>query len=163
MREEKSMDEIERRAFVKGAAIGALAFTVGGAEVMLTPRQARAQGAALRTLTADQAATLEAMGETLVPGAKDAGITYFFRGSANLDPAARGPARSADHECEAAVCEFLPRRARCDRWRQLGALWRPQFCAACRQRATRVCRSNAAKQAGWLERPRRQLCVFPAA
>jgi hypothetical protein len=38
------MDEIERRAFMKGAAIGTLAFTVGGAEVMLTPRQARAQG-----------------------------------------------------------------------------------------------------------------------
>jgi len=37
----------------------------------------RAQGAALRALTADQAATLDAMGETLVPGAKDAGITYF--------------------------------------------------------------------------------------
>ena len=85
------MDEIERRAFMKGAAIGALAFTVGGAEVMLTPRQARAQGVALRTLTADQAATLDAMGETLVPGAKDAGITHFCR-SANLDPAARGTA-----------------------------------------------------------------------
>ena len=35
------MDEIERRAFMKGAAIGALAFSVGGAEVMLTPRRAR--------------------------------------------------------------------------------------------------------------------------
>jgi hypothetical protein len=86
MREEKSMDEIERRAFMKGAAIGALAFTVGGAEVMLTPRQARAQGAALRTLTADQAATLEAMGETLVPGAKDAGITYFVDQQISIPP-----------------------------------------------------------------------------
>jgi hypothetical protein len=32
------MDEIERRAFMKGAAIGTLAFMVGGAEIMLTPR-----------------------------------------------------------------------------------------------------------------------------
>jgi hypothetical protein len=71
------MDEIERRAFMKGAAIGALAFSVGGTEVMLTPRQARAQGAALRTLTADQAVTLDAMGETLVPGAREAGIVHF--------------------------------------------------------------------------------------
>ena len=55
---------------MKGAAIGALAFTVGGAEVMLTPRQAQAQNIPLRTLTADQAATLDAMGETLVPGAQ---------------------------------------------------------------------------------------------
>jgi hypothetical protein len=71
------MDEIERRAFMKGAAIGALAFTLDGAEVLLTPRQARAQGVALRTLTADQAATLDAMGETLAPGAKEAGVTHF--------------------------------------------------------------------------------------
>jgi len=71
------MDGMERRAFMKGAATGALAFTVGGAEVLLTPRQARAQGVPLRTLTADQAATLDAMGETLVPGAKQAGITNF--------------------------------------------------------------------------------------
>jgi hypothetical protein len=71
------MYDIERRAFMKGATLGALAFTVGGAEVMLTPRQARADNVPLRTLTADQAATLDAVGETLVPGAKDAGITNF--------------------------------------------------------------------------------------
>jgi hypothetical protein len=71
------MDEIQRRAFMKGAAIGTLAFTVGGVETMLTPRQAQAQNVALRTLTADQAATLAAMGETLVPGAKDAGVVNF--------------------------------------------------------------------------------------
>jgi len=44
---------------------------------MLTPREARAQGVPLRTLTAEQAATLDAVGETLVPGAKEAGITNF--------------------------------------------------------------------------------------
>jgi hypothetical protein len=71
------MDEIQRRAFMKGAAIGALAFSVGGAEVMLTPRQAQAQNIPLRTLTPEQAAALGAMGEALVPGAKAAGITNF--------------------------------------------------------------------------------------
>ena len=80
------MDEIERRAFMKGAAIGALAFSVGGAEVMLTPRRARAQGAVLRTLTADQAATLDAMGETLVPGATEAGITHFVDQQISIPP-----------------------------------------------------------------------------
>jgi hypothetical protein len=82
----KSMDEIERRAFMKGAAIGALAFSVGGAEVMLTPRRARAQGAVLRALTADQAATLDAMGETLVPGATEAGITHFVDQQISIPP-----------------------------------------------------------------------------
>jgi len=56
------MDQIERRAFMKGAGSGVLAFTVGGAEVLLTPGAARTQGVPFRTLTAAQAATLEALG-----------------------------------------------------------------------------------------------------
>jgi hypothetical protein len=83
------MDEIQRRAFMKGAAIGALAFSVGGAEVMLTPRQAQAQNIPLRTLTPEQAATLGAMGEALVPGAKDAGVVNF------VDQQLSGPAEEA--------------------------------------------------------------------
>lgn len=71
------MNDLERRAFIKGAGIGALAFTVGGVEVFLTPRQAYADNVPLRTLTPDQAATLGAVGETLVPGAKEAGIVNF--------------------------------------------------------------------------------------
>jgi len=50
------MHDIERRALIKGAAMGALAFTVGGGEVLLTPRAARSQGVPLRTLTVAQAA-----------------------------------------------------------------------------------------------------------
>jgi Gluconate 2-dehydrogenase subunit 3 len=80
------MHDIERRAFMKGAGLGALAFTVGGAEVLLTPRAARAQGVPLRTLTADQAATLDALGETLVPGAKQAGITNFIDQQISIPP-----------------------------------------------------------------------------
>src|SRR5437870_11633609 len=71
------MEQIERRAFMKGAAIGVLTFTVGGVEVLLTPSAARAQGVPLRTLTAAQAATVDALGETLVPGAREAGILHF--------------------------------------------------------------------------------------
>src|SRR3954447_17909495 len=71
------MHDMERRALLKGAAAGALAFSVGGAEVLLTPRAARAQGVPLRTLTPAQAATLDALGETLVPGARQAGISHF--------------------------------------------------------------------------------------
>jgi Gluconate 2-dehydrogenase subunit 3 len=71
------MNDMQRRAFIKGATFGALAFTVGGVEVMLTPRQAHADNVPLRTLTPEQAATLGAVGETLVPGAKEAGIVNF--------------------------------------------------------------------------------------
>jgi len=72
------MDAIERRAFIKGAGFGALAFTVGGADVLLTPAEARAQGVPLRTLKPDEAATIEAVGETLAPGARKQGIANFI-------------------------------------------------------------------------------------
>jgi Gluconate 2-dehydrogenase subunit 3 len=71
------MHDIQRRALLKGAGAGALAFTVGGAQILLTPCAARAQGVPLRTLSAAQAATLDALGETLVPGARQAGISHF--------------------------------------------------------------------------------------
>ena len=70
------MHGIERRAFMRGA--GALAFMVGGAEVLLTPGEARAQGVPLRSLKADEAETIEALGETLVPDARQAGIANFI-------------------------------------------------------------------------------------
>ena len=41
------------------------------------PRAARAQDVPLRTLSAAQAETLDAVGETLVPGARQAGISHF--------------------------------------------------------------------------------------
>src|SRR5262249_36498637 len=71
------MDMVGRRRFMQGAALGALAFTVGGAEVLLTPREARALAVPLRTWRPPEAETLAALGETLVPGAREAGIVYF--------------------------------------------------------------------------------------
>jgi hypothetical protein len=83
------MESLKRRALLKGAATGALAFTIGGGEVFLIPRDARAQGVPLRTLNADEAKTLEAVGETLVPGARDAGVVHF------VDQQISGPAHEA--------------------------------------------------------------------
>jgi len=72
------MNTIERRDLIKGAAIGALAFTVGGVEVLLTPREARAQNVPFRLLKANEAEAIEALGETLVPGARAAGVAHFI-------------------------------------------------------------------------------------
>jgi len=69
---------MQRRAFMKGAAMGALAFTVGGAEVLLTPGEARSRGVPFRLLKAQEAETIEALGETLLPGARAAGIAHFI-------------------------------------------------------------------------------------
>ena len=71
------MIAIERRAFVKSAGLGALAFSVGGVEMLLTPGQAHAQGVPLKVLTPDEGKTLGAIGETLLPGALRAGVVNF--------------------------------------------------------------------------------------
>ncbi len=80
------MDPIERRVFVQGAMIGALAFVVDGVETLLTPAQAYAQNVPLRTLTSDEARTLEAVGEALVPGARVAGIVPFVDQQISIPP-----------------------------------------------------------------------------
>ena len=80
------MDQIKRRNFMRGAAIGALAFTVGGAQMLLTAREARAQGVPFRLLKANEAETLEALGETLVPGARGAGIAHFIDQQLSVPP-----------------------------------------------------------------------------
>jgi hypothetical protein len=80
------MDMVARRRFMQGAAFGALAFTVGGVETLLTPRAARAQGVPLRTLRPEEAETLEALGETLVPGAREAGVVHFVDQQLSVPP-----------------------------------------------------------------------------
>ena len=61
------MENTSRRGFVKGATLGALAFTVGGVEILMAPGEAKARGVPFRLLDAHQGETLEALGETLVP------------------------------------------------------------------------------------------------
>ena len=80
------MSEIERRTLVKGAALSALAFSVGGKQVLLSPREARAENIPFRTLTPEQGEILEALGETLVPGAQAAGISQFVDQQLSIPP-----------------------------------------------------------------------------
>ncbi len=80
------MNPIERRDFIRGAATGALAFTVGGVEVLLTAREARAQNVPFRLLKASEAETIEALGETLVPGARAAGVAHFIDQQLSVSP-----------------------------------------------------------------------------
>ena len=67
-----------RRAFLRGTALGLLSFSLGGTQVLLTPRQARARGAEFKSLITHEAMTLEAIGEVLLPGAREAGIANFI-------------------------------------------------------------------------------------
>jgi Gluconate 2-dehydrogenase subunit 3 len=80
------MDALERRVFLKGASMGLLAFTVGGAEMLLTPGEARARAVPFRLLKAEEAETLEALGETLLPGAREAGVAHFIDQQVSVTP-----------------------------------------------------------------------------
>ena len=80
------MANIGRRGFVKGATAGALAFAVGGVEVIMTAHEARARGVPFRLLDGHQGETLEALGETLVPQAREAGIAHFIDQQLSVPP-----------------------------------------------------------------------------
>lgn len=79
--------DLDRRALMKAGALGAFAYSLGGASVLLTPREAHAQGATFDVLTAEEAETLAAFGEALAPGARQAGIAHFIDAQLAADPA----------------------------------------------------------------------------
>ena len=78
--------KLQRREFMKGAAAGALTITVGGVDLFQAARAAHAQGAPFRVFTPDEAGTVEALGETLVPGARSAGVAHFVDHQLSLAP-----------------------------------------------------------------------------
>src|SRR6201998_4476496 len=80
------MNPIERRDFLKGTATGVFAFTIGGVEVLLSAREAHAQNVPFRLLKANEAETIEALGETPVPGARAAGIAHFIDQQLSVPP-----------------------------------------------------------------------------
>lgn len=69
---------IDRRKFIGGAGLGLLAFQIGSASVLLTPGEARARQVPLRVLTPEQVRVVEALGETLLPGAAAAGLAHYL-------------------------------------------------------------------------------------
>jgi len=82
MNEKASMiasDRIEeRRQVIKMAGLGALAFSVGGQTLMLTPSQAHAKSLPFNILTDDEAKVYTHLAEAIVPGANVAGVTHFL-------------------------------------------------------------------------------------
>jgi hypothetical protein len=67
-----------RRTFLSAGGIGLLAFTVAGCERKLTPAQARVEGATYRTLTAAEVAAIDTLGESMLPGAAEAGLAHYI-------------------------------------------------------------------------------------
>jgi hypothetical protein len=83
------MDNVTRRTFVETALKGSvlsLTFAVAGGTLLLTPEQARAKQVPFRTLSAAQAQILELLGEAIVPGSAQLGLTHFLDHQLSADP-----------------------------------------------------------------------------
>jgi hypothetical protein len=68
---------VSRRLVLTQMAAGASALAIQTALGLLSPRAARAQGIALRHLGSAEGAALEALGDTLLPGAAAAGVAHY--------------------------------------------------------------------------------------
>ncbi len=67
-----------RRTFIRTSGIGLLGFCVAGCQQDLTPEQARKQGIPFNVLSTEEVQTLEALGETLLPGSAVSGLAHFI-------------------------------------------------------------------------------------
>ena len=67
----------DRRRFLKSSGLGVLAFNVGGTSMLLSPREARTEELPFEVLSDGEVETLEAFGDVLLPGAREAGIAHF--------------------------------------------------------------------------------------
>jgi hypothetical protein len=77
---------VSRRMIAKSMALGALLFTVDGAELALSPSEAHAASVPLQTLTPAEAATLEAVSEVLLPGSAKGGIANYVDHGLSVPP-----------------------------------------------------------------------------
>lgn len=66
-----------RRNFVRSSGL-LLTFMISGCQVSMTPAAARTKKLAYRILNPQEASTLEAFCEALVPGSSKAGISYYI-------------------------------------------------------------------------------------
>lgn len=79
--------ELQRGEMLKQGGFAALTFLLGGSEVVMTAREARAADVPYRTLSPAEVKTLDALGETLLPGAAAAGISNYIDQQISIAPA----------------------------------------------------------------------------
>ncbi len=74
-----------RRTFIHGTGLGLFSYTVAGSVVLLSPREARANGAAFKVLHDNEVELIEAFGEALAPAARENGIAHFVDQQLSVD------------------------------------------------------------------------------
>ena len=75
--DDASLAHTRRREFLAGVGGGLLALTVTSAYGNINPKEARSRKQLLRKLSGGEGKTLDALGDALLPGAAEAGITHY--------------------------------------------------------------------------------------
>lgn len=70
--------KISRRNFSFTGGAFTLAFLTGSQVINLTPAEARAQSITYQSLSSDQVYLLDLLGEAIVPGSRDAGLSHYI-------------------------------------------------------------------------------------
>ena len=76
---------LSRRNFIRQSGL-ALTFTVAGKTLLLTPREAYTRDVPFSILNQAEIATLEAICDFLLPGARENGVAHFVDRQLSLDP-----------------------------------------------------------------------------
>ena len=76
---------LSRRNFIRQSGL-ALTFTVAGKTLLLTPREAYTRDVPFSILNQAEVATLEAICDFLLPGARENGVAHFVDRQLSLDP-----------------------------------------------------------------------------
>ena len=76
----------DRRTLLKTAGFGLVAAVVGGVPQLVSAAEAQRRAVPFRALTPAQGATLAALGEVLLPGARAAGVAHFVDDQLAKDP-----------------------------------------------------------------------------
>lgn len=63
---------------MRNSSIGLLSFYVAGCKVEVSPEQARLQEIPFQILTPEEVRTVDALGESLLPGSSTAGLAHFI-------------------------------------------------------------------------------------
>jgi len=78
--------KLDRRAFSLSGAALTLTFLLDGKILNLTPAEAKAQNLPLRVLTEEDAASLDFLGDAIVPGAAAAGLSHYIDHQLSVHP-----------------------------------------------------------------------------
>lgn len=76
-RQKPTTKSTTRREFLHRSGLGLLSFSIAGDFALMTPREARSEGADFLVLKSQEIERLEAFAEVLVPGARQAGVANF--------------------------------------------------------------------------------------